>query len=80
MPNLGGWEWVILAIVALILFGGTKISGFGKNAGKAIREFKEESQIQSKQDKQATQGVVAEKDIVHDAELIDPNQKPGPQA
>lgn len=43
MPNLGGWEWVILAVVALVLFGGTKLAGFGKNAGKAIREFKEET-------------------------------------
>lgn len=43
MPNLGGWEWVILAVVALILFGGAKVANLGKNAGKAIREFKEET-------------------------------------
>jgi sec-independent protein translocase protein TatA len=43
MPSLGGWEWVILAVVALVLFGGTKLATFGKNAGKAIREFKEEA-------------------------------------
>jgi sec-independent protein translocase protein TatA len=42
MPNLGGWEWVILAVVALLLFGGTRLAGVGKSAGKAIREFKEE--------------------------------------
>lgn len=44
MPNLGGWEWVILAVVALVLFGGAKVASLGKNAGKAIREFKEETQ------------------------------------
>ena len=43
MPNLGGWEWVIIAVVALVLFGGAKLANFGKNAGKAIREFKEET-------------------------------------
>lgn len=43
MPNLGGWEWVIIAVVALVLFGGAKLANFGRNAGKAIREFKEET-------------------------------------
>lgn len=42
--NLGGWEWVILAVVALLLFGGTRLAGIGKSAGRAIREFKEETQ------------------------------------
>jgi sec-independent protein translocase protein TatA len=43
MPSLGGWEWVILAVVALVLFGGARIAGLGKGAGRAIREFKEET-------------------------------------
>jgi sec-independent protein translocase protein TatA len=40
---MGGWEWVILALIALLLFGGSRLAGIGKNAGKAIREFKEET-------------------------------------
>ena len=43
LPNLGGWEWVIIVVVALILFGGARLANFGKNAGKAIRDFKEET-------------------------------------
>lgn len=43
MPSLGGWEWVILAVVALVLFGGSRLAGFGKSAGRAIREFKDET-------------------------------------
>ena len=43
MPSLGGWEWVILALIALLLFGGSRLAGIGKNARKAIREFKEET-------------------------------------
>lgn len=39
----GGMEWVILAIIALLVFGGSRLAGAGKNAGKAIREFKEET-------------------------------------
>jgi sec-independent protein translocase protein TatA len=38
----GGMEWVILLVVALLLFGGQRIAGMGKGAGRAIREFKEE--------------------------------------
>lgn len=41
MPQ--GWEWIIIAVVALLLFGGTRLAGLGKSAGKAIREFKEET-------------------------------------
>ena len=41
--GMGGWEWVILALIALLLFGGSRLAGIGKNAGKAIREFKEET-------------------------------------
>ena len=44
MPTwLGGWEWVILAVIALVVFGGSRLANAGKNAGKAIREFKEET-------------------------------------
>ncbi|PZQ39665.1 MAG: twin-arginine translocase TatA/TatE family subunit, partial [Phenylobacterium zucineum] len=33
MPSLGGWEWVILALIALLLFGGSRLAGIGKNTG-----------------------------------------------
>lgn len=41
--SMGGWEWVILALIALLLFGGSRLAGIGKSTGKAIREFKEET-------------------------------------
>ena len=28
----GGMEWVILLVVALLLFGGTRLAGMGKGA------------------------------------------------
>lgn len=43
MPNLGPTEIIVIAIVALLLFGGTRLAGLGKNAGRSIREFKEET-------------------------------------
>lgn len=41
--NMGGWEWAILILIALLVFGGSRLAGLGKNAGRAIREFKEET-------------------------------------
>lgn len=43
MPNLGPMELAIIAVVILLLFGGSKLAGLGKNAGRALREFKEET-------------------------------------
>mgnify|MGYP001587034818 FL=1 len=46
---LGPWEWAIIALIALLIFGGTRLAGIGKSAGKAIREFKEETATPPKQ-------------------------------
>jgi sec-independent protein translocase protein TatA len=37
-----GSEWLILLVVALLVFGGSRVAGMGQGAGRAIREFKEE--------------------------------------
>lgn len=34
---------LILLVVAVLLFGGSRLAGVGKGAGRAIREFKEET-------------------------------------
>lgn len=41
MPT--GWEWAVLVLIALLLFGGARLSGVGRNVGGAVREFKEAS-------------------------------------
>ena len=33
-------DLVIIALVVLVLFGGSKLAGFGKSMGEGIREFK----------------------------------------
>lgn len=33
---------IIILVVVLVLFGGTRLAGLGKASGQAIREFKEE--------------------------------------
>jgi len=41
--DLGSGEIIIVVLIALVLFGGSRIAGLGKGAGRAIREFKEET-------------------------------------
>jgi len=40
---LGGSEIMVVCIVALVLFGATKIPQFAKGLGQAIKEFKKAS-------------------------------------
>ncbi|MCB4790289.1 MAG: twin-arginine translocase TatA/TatE family subunit [Elusimicrobia bacterium] len=40
MLGLGFQEILVLFLIALLLFGSTKLPGIGKSLGKSIREFK----------------------------------------
>ena len=40
--RLGMGELIIILIIAVLLFGGKKLSGVGKALGQSIREFKKE--------------------------------------
>jgi len=35
----GGWEWILLVFVVLLLFGGKKIPELMRGVGKGIKEF-----------------------------------------
>ncbi|MCP4521705.1 MAG: twin-arginine translocase TatA/TatE family subunit [Cytophagales bacterium] len=37
----GGWEWILLALVVVLLFGAKKIPELAKGLGRGIREFKD---------------------------------------
>ena len=38
---IGMWEWVIIALVVLLLFGGKKIPELMKGIGKGVKSFKD---------------------------------------
>ena len=42
MPNIGVMELAVILLLALLLFGGSRLAGLGKGVGRSIREFKEE--------------------------------------
>lgn len=39
LPNLGGTEILLIFLVVLLMFGGTKIPELMRGLGKGIREF-----------------------------------------
>jgi sec-independent protein translocase protein TatA len=55
--NLGFPEIVVIAIVAVLLFGGKKIGDLGKGLGEGIRNFKTAMKDdESKDDKSSKEG------------------------
>lgn len=40
MPTIGTTEWIIIAVIVLLLFGGRKIPELFKGLGEAVKEFK----------------------------------------
>ena len=36
-----GWEWIIVALVVLLLFGGKKIPELMRGLGKGVKSFKD---------------------------------------
>jgi len=43
MFGLGFWELSLIAIVVLLLFGGSKLPELGRGLGKAIKDFRRAS-------------------------------------
>ena len=41
LGNLGAGEIIVIALIVLLLFGGTKIPELMKGLGKGVRSFKE---------------------------------------
>jgi sec-independent protein translocase protein TatA len=39
----GGGEWVLILLVLLLLFGGTKLPALARGLGQSMREFKKAS-------------------------------------
>ena len=41
--GLGPQELIIILVIVLLLFGGSRLAGLGKSSGRALKEFKEET-------------------------------------
>ncbi len=47
---IGGWEFVLILAVVLILFGARKLPELARGLGQGIKEFKKASRDQSKKE------------------------------
>lgn len=41
MASLGGWEWVIILVIVILVFGVGRISKIGSELGRGIKAFRE---------------------------------------
>lgn len=48
---LGPTELIIILVIVVLLFGGSRLAGLGKSTGRALKEFKEETSGLTKPDK-----------------------------
>lgn len=40
MGRIGGWEWLIILGILLLLFGANKLPAIGRGLGEGIRNFR----------------------------------------
>ena len=53
LGGLGGPEIIVIALVAIVLFGGKKVGELGKGLGEGIRNFKTALKTEDEEKKQA---------------------------
>ena len=61
MAGLGGWEWVILLVIVVLIFGVGRISKISGEIGSSIRAFREGIAGEKDKDKKEAEAKKEEK-------------------
>lgn len=59
MPNLKGWEWLIIVALILLLFGAKRLPDAARGLGRSLRIFKAETKGLADKDKEAEEAPAA---------------------
>ena len=54
MPHFGVWEWVVILIIVLVIFGAGRLRDLGKGLGGAITSFRQEVKKGTEEEKAAS--------------------------
>ena len=61
MGRIGTTELLVILLIALVLFGGSRVAGLGKALGTSLREFRAELNKNAEKDNEPAVTAVAEK-------------------
>lgn len=59
MPNLRGWEWLILLLLVVVLFGAKRLPDAARGVGRSLRIFKAETKGLAEDNSPSGQGADA---------------------
>jgi sec-independent protein translocase protein TatA len=68
--NIAGWQWLILLLILLLLFGATKLPKLARSLGESARIFK--SEVKTMQDKDEDEGTADSEPSAVEGRVIDP--------
>ena len=60
--RLNGWEWIIILVIVLLLWGGPKLPGLAKSLAQSLRIFKTEIKSDDKSKTDAPNAEAPKKD------------------
>ncbi|MBI4363114.1 MAG: twin-arginine translocase TatA/TatE family subunit [Euryarchaeota archaeon] len=64
LMGLGGWEWILIVFVVLLLFGSRKIPDLARSLGRAMGEFQKGRQEIEREIKKGMEGPPPDSTVV----------------
>jgi sec-independent protein translocase protein TatA len=62
MPHFGIWEWLVILVIVLVIFGAGRLKDIGAGLGGAINQFRREVKKGSDQGKKQEEEKPAEEE------------------